>query len=267
MFDCNKGSLPIVIVLYVISFFAKPRQYDRRSMKFLQIHFICFVWSTEGTYVFWGIREKCIGTCLIHLGHALLLTIVFYYCLKLRVSISRLPDKDLHEFLIKILLKGGFKTTTSVLFILFRSFKCNIEMNMEACTNNAWCASAISVMLIITWILKLINRSIQSEWREELSISMEKVARMTISLRQAAEGLFLAMMAGCGAFLFALMSAKEPDWYLVTAVGLTGVLAGSVCLVSEIYSITNERNRRRAKSHLKEPGRASEVELVEACSW
>ena len=32
----------------------------------------------------------------------------------------------------------------------------------------------------------------------------------------------LAVMAGCGAFLFALMSAKEPDYDLVTALGLMG---------------------------------------------
>ena len=43
-------------------------------------------------------------------------------------------------------------------------------------------------MIIITWVLKLAQGSIKSEWRRELSISMEKVARMKISWRQAAEG-------------------------------------------------------------------------------
>ena len=115
---------------------------------------------------------------------------------------------------------GGFKTLSSVLFILFRSLKCNIERGLEMCTTNTWCASYISVMLIITWSPELVHGSIKSEWRNELSISMEKIARMKISWRQAAEGLLLALMAGCGAFLFALMSAKEPGYDLVTALGL-----------------------------------------------
>ena len=84
-------------------------------------------------------------------------------------------------------------------------------------------------MLIITWCLKLVQGSIKSELQKELSISMEKVARMKISWRQAAEGLLLAVMTGCGAFLFALMSTNEPGGGLVTALGLTGAVAGGAC--------------------------------------
>ena len=47
--------------------------------------------------------------------------------LKVRASITRLSNKDLSEFLIETLFKGGFKVLASVLFILFRSFKCMVE--------------------------------------------------------------------------------------------------------------------------------------------
>ena len=106
-----------------------------------------------------------------------------------RLPIGRLPDEDLNDFLVEILFEGGFKTLSSVLFILFRSLKCIIEREMGSCINNTGCASFISVMLIITFGLKLVQGSIKSEWRRELSISMEKIARMKISWRQGAEGL------------------------------------------------------------------------------
>ena len=208
-------------------------------------------------------RESDVGYVLIALGRALLLTLLFHYGLKLRASIGRLPDKDLNNFLVETLFKGGFQTLSSVLFILFRSLKCNIERGMGSCTNNTRCASAISVMLIIMRILKLVQGSIKSEWRRELSISMEKIARMRISWRQAAQGLLLAVMAGCGAFLFALMSAKEPDYGLVTALGLMGLVAGVACIVSEIYTVTKELRRRRGgQSQAEQPGTVTREELV-----
>ena len=218
--------------------------------------------------MFWGIREGDVGYVLIVLGRALVQTILFHYSLKLRASLGRLPDNDLNNFLVETLFKGGFQTLGSVLFILFRSLKCNIERGTETCTTNTSCASFISLMLIINWVLKLVHGSIKSEWRRELSISMEKIARMKISWRQAAEGLLLAVMAGCGAFLFALMSAKEPDWSLVASLGLIGLVAGVACIVSEIYTVTKEHRRRReGQSQVEQPGTVPRDELVEACSW
>ena len=36
-------------------------------------------------------------------------------------------------------------------------------------------------MIIIAWIVKVVQGSIKSKWRREISISMEKIARMNIS--------------------------------------------------------------------------------------
>ena len=119
--------------------------------------------------MFWGIRVGDVGYVLVALGRALLLTLLFHYGLKLRASIGRLPNKDLNNLLVVTLFKGGFQTLSSVLFILFRSFKCNIERGMRDCTSNTGCASWISVMLIITWFLKLVQGSIKSEWRKDTS--------------------------------------------------------------------------------------------------
>ena len=114
-------------------------------------------------------------------------------------------------------------------------------------------------MLIATWVWKLVHGSIKSEWRRELSISMERIALMKISWRQAAEGVLLAVMAGCGAFLFALMSAHEPGEDLVTALGLMGFVAGAACIVSEIYTVTYTvtkelRRWRGGQSQPEQPG-------------
>ena len=101
--------LPIVGVLYLGSFFAKPKRQDRETMLFLRAHFISFAWLGEGVYMFWGIREGDVGTALIHLGRALLQTLGFHYLLKLRASIGRLPDKDLNNLLVE----GGSESGSS----------------------------------------------------------------------------------------------------------------------------------------------------------
>ena len=64
------------------------------------------------------------------------------------------------------------------------------------------------------------------------------------------------------------MSAKEPDEDLVTALGLMGSVAGVACIVSEIYTVTKERNmRRRGQSQPEQPGTVPREDLVENCSW
>ena len=95
---------------------------------------------------------------------------------------------------------------------------------------------------------------------------MEKVARIKISRRQAAEGGALALVAAPGAFLFALMSAKEPDEDLVIALDLIGSVAGTLCLVSQIYMMIKERKRRRTQSQLEKLGTVYGEEFVEGCS-
>ena len=130
----------------------------------------------------------------------------------------------------------------------------------------------VSIMLMLAWLLKVIHGSNKSEWQKELSISMEKIATMKISWRHAAEGILLAVMAGCGAFLFALMSTKEPDEDLVLTLGLMGFVAGATCAVAEIYTVTKKRNMRSrggrgGQSHSEQPGTVAREELVESCSW
>ena len=97
-----------------------------------------------------GIRKGNVRLILGALVQALLQTSVFHYGLKLRASIGRLRDKDLNEFIVETLFKGGFKTIASVIYILFRSLKCRIESGVESSTINILCASWIFVMLIIT---------------------------------------------------------------------------------------------------------------------
>ena len=93
---------------------------------------------------------------------------------------------------------GGFKTLGSVLFILFRSLKCNLRGGWSLASTTHVCL-IISVMLIITWCLKKFKGQSRAMFRAVHQHG--KIARMRISWRQAAEGLLLALMAGCGAFL------------------------------------------------------------------
>ena len=122
-------------------------------------------------------------------------------------------------------------------------------------------------ILSLQWLLKLVQGSIKVEWQDELSLSQEKITKLKISRRTTIQGVIFVVVAGCGAFLFALMSAKEPDYYLVRVVGLVGVIAGIPCVLSDIITVAMEQDRRRAQSQLRQTAIAPTEELVGACSW
>jgi hypothetical protein len=65
-----------------------------------------------------------------------------------------------------------------------------------------------------------------------------------ISARKVVAGAMLLAMFCCGTFLFALMSAKTTDQYLVTVVGVAGSATGSACFISEVYTVSKEQKRR-----------------------
>ena len=78
---------------------------------------------------------------------------------------------------------------------------------------------------------------------------MEMIARMQVSLPRAAQGIMLATMAGCGDFLFALMSAEQPE-KMVLIVGVIGSTAGAVSTIIEIVTVTVTR-RDLQRGHLR----------------
>ena len=258
--------LPIVVIFYVMSIFAQPRRRGRRMTMFLRCHFFSFAWISEISCIFYK-REDGFAQILTHIGRVLLQTAIFHCGLRLRASIGRLPNADLSELLMETLFKGGFKALASVLFVMFRSLKCAIEDKLTSCEVNSMCASWISVYFIFIWTLKLVHGSIKQEWRKEISLSAEKIAKMQISWLRVADGTMLAGMVGCGAFLFTLMSSKELDMDLVNTVGLTGLVAGTACFVSEVYTVAKVQENRAMQSELTHPVPAPIQELVDCCSW
>ena len=166
----------------------------------------------------------------------------------LNVKLERL-DKDLNEFLINTLFKGGLKASASV-FVLLRSAKRMIEICLEHCSIITRCATFISVLLLLRCLLKLVHWSIRHEWRKDMSVRQEKIAKIKKGKKRAALGVSLAVMAGYGVFFFALMGAKEPDEDLVFVVGATESVAGIACVISEIITVTKEKEGKRTQSQL-----------------
>ena len=140
-------------------------------------------------------------------------------------------------------------------------FACRPEINIKNCGENTMCATWISIYLLIGYILKLIHRSIESTRRKDIAIQIEKIAKLKISWRRAIQGVMVAVMAGCGAFLFALMSAEKPNKDFVTAIGSIGTFAGASCVITEIYIVI-----KRGIQPLH-PRITPEQELVDGCSW
>ena len=121
--------LPIVIVLYILSVFAQPR---RNNLWFLRLHFatsfllsLCFLAPCA------MVNGDAVRDALIYVSLGAGFSVFFHFTLKLRAIVGQLPNSDLSEFLIKTLFKGGIQTLASVLFILFRSFKCVGEAQLK----------------------------------------------------------------------------------------------------------------------------------------
>ena len=121
---------------------------------------------------------------------------------------------------------------------------------MVECSETSFCSTAISVYLILWWGTKLVQGSVRKEWRKDLNLSIEKIARMRdISLRRGFAG-FLTLVTGvCGIFLFFMMSADDlDDTTTIIPVGLTGA-------ISETSSSLKEQRRR---IELSESGQIAE---------
>ena len=146
--------LPYSGILYSLSIFGQPRKRSNRWTWFLRLHFFTYCWMSEISYIFYNVDKNDKLTALQHLGRVSIESIVFGFCMNFRASLCRLSDKDLSEFIIGVLFKGGFETTASVLFVSFRSVKCNLENGSEKCFTHALCATLISVCLILHWFLR-----------------------------------------------------------------------------------------------------------------
>ena len=75
--------LPIALVCYCVSFYAKPR--SDGLVWFLVPHFISFAWVGEGTNFVNQLLKDDISVALTHLGALILETIIFCYSLKVSV--------------------------------------------------------------------------------------------------------------------------------------------------------------------------------------
>ncbi|GMH69540.1 hypothetical protein TL16_g05184 [Triparma laevis f. inornata] len=271
-------AVPIVLLIYVASVLCQPRRNNPKDLWKLRLHFASFSYISQVANMVRAFLEGDIPWLYIHFTIAVLYTVLFHFGLKLRAAIGRLPDKDLETVLIDTLFKGAFKTQILILFLFFRTIKCmfekggSIENALTKCSDTSFCASTISTYLLLWWGTKIVDGSIKSEWRKELTLSIEKIARMSlITLRRGVAG-FLTLVTGvCASLLFSMMSADAMDETTIFAVGLTGLAASFGVVISEIYSRLKAQRRRLELSEsgtIEEQQRATQIEEpVEECSW
>ncbi|GMH86571.1 hypothetical protein TL16_g10591 [Triparma laevis f. inornata] len=256
-------SLPIVGLLYTGSVFYQPRRRSPKDMWKLRLHFISFAVVNEISFAAYQFRHGNFGEVILHFARLAAETLLFHFGFKLRAAIGRLPDKELETFLVGTLFKGGLQTLFSILFLTFRITKCMFEEGiMSECSSTSSCSTMISVYLLLWWFTRIVQGSVRSEWRKDLNLSTEKIARMRgISLRRGLAG-FLTLVTGvCGIFLFSMMSDDEMDRTTISVVSLTGLVASLGVAVSEVYSSLKAQRRRNG---LSESGqiveRATELE-------
>ena len=153
--------IPLSMALYAISFFAQPRRKHEKTIWLLRLHFASFAWVTGISFIIYELGEGQRDWALIHLFLIIFEAACFHYALKLRASIGRLSDRELHEILVESLFKGGFETLATVLFIQFRALKCVLEAEFTKCTINNDCATFISIFLLFRWGLNMVYGSVQ----------------------------------------------------------------------------------------------------------
>ncbi|GMH90124.1 hypothetical protein TrVE_jg3457 [Triparma verrucosa] len=258
-------SLPIVGLMYLGSLFCQPRKRSPKDMRKLRLHFICFAFIGEIGWAVYGLRIGYkVGWIILHFARLAAETLGFHFALKLRAAMGRLPDKELNTFLVDTLFKGGLQTLFSILFLTFRTTKCLFEKgSFEECSNTSFCSTTISVYLLAWWCTKLVQGSVRREWRNELNLSVEKIARMRdISLLRGVAGFLTGVTGVCAIFLFSMMSADDMDFTTITVVGFTGVTASFGVFVSESYSSLKAQRRRieLSESDRELVERATEIE-------
>ena len=94
-------------------------------------------------------------------------------------------------------------------------------------------------------------------------LNIEEVATLKIGWRRAIEGFMLILMTGCGAFLFALMNSEQANETMVFVFAAVGFCAGSICIISEIITVT----RRRIAQTDQGSGTTSETEIDGCSLW
>lgn len=229
--------------------------------------------------VAWIIKEYKRGSMTkigVHIGLTVACTLLFHFGLKLRANVGRLPPEDLEPFLVDTLFKGGLRTLLTLLFLFFRTTKCWFEEGgLATCANVSWCSSMLSTFAILWWFVGSVQGSVKREWRHDLNLSIDKIARMNdISLRRGVGGFLTTVTGLCGIFLFSMISADEMDDTTITVVGFLGGAAILGVVISEIYSSLLRQKRMHTLSQSqsklgikKAAGDAEDEGLVEECSW
>lgn len=189
-FLCNL-TFPYAMQFYLVSFCCQPKrgQPDHYPNFIIKLRF--------QSVVTWYVAEGALSVMQFHLGNAVwgwlhlmyifALTVLFHYRAKLRAALGQLDDKDIQKFLVNTLFSGGTTVLMFNLFLGFRVSKCLFENNGEhgECKNKSLCAVAISVFLSALWAMKMVDSSVPSEWRQELSLSIQKIATLKgISFRR-----------------------------------------------------------------------------------
>ncbi|GMH71850.1 hypothetical protein TrST_g1471 [Triparma strigata] len=120
------------------------------------------------------------------------------------------------------------------------------------------------------WFTKVVQASVRSEWRKDLNLSIEKIARMRdFSIQCGVQGVLTLVTGVCGIFLFSMMGADNTDGR-IEAVGYTGLASIIAVLISEIYSSLKAQERRSRESEsgqIEEERVTLSEEPVEEVSW
>lgn len=243
---------PFMLVAYLISITSNPRKQHFAYTCVLCLCFVSWAWVSEGIWVIHEIKWGNVLASVYHAVRIAIQTFIFSWVLKLRADISRLPDKDLDVVLTHTIFTGGLQTLVPLFFLAFRTTKCMFEAGddgPETCAASTWCSTFISIFFVSWWIMKIVGGSIRS--------------------------VLTAVTAVCGMFLFSFKRAEPAaEISAVRVVGSCGIGAAFVVVISEVYSVSKEQNRRLIIVESREIKESDidgdDVEdnsRVEECSW
>ncbi|GMH66283.1 hypothetical protein TrLO_g3237 [Triparma laevis f. longispina] len=249
LFEVISGmTLPFVALQYMNAFFCQPRRKSSTYKWLLRLHFASFALLGEAIWCYQAVSLNHFNVAAFHVGRTVAWTMIFHWMFKLRASIGKLgkekdmelqDSKDLETFLVDTMSTGNLKIVFSMLFLSFRTMKCVVEEGtFEQCEDVSLCSTAISSFFLFYWLIQIVQGSVESVWKKEVTLTIEKIVSLKkVSFRRGVEGIMTLVTVLCAMFLFSMMSMTERDITTIYIVGSVGIGASILSFISESHTV------------------------------
>ncbi|GMH93160.1 hypothetical protein TL16_g12551 [Triparma laevis f. inornata] len=208
---------PLAFLPYVINIFVHYENRDKWTMRWQWVQFFKFiispqiVWYVFHSEDFWKLTPEVAALKLFILAGYIFLNLS---ALWFRQHIAKLGKKSVSIFLVDNVFKVSFIISVPILYVVFQSFNCILELDAKKCHNLSYVSQMLGGGIVIGWILQcVVYVNSKNRPHNEFKYTWNKIAKMHCSKRQLCIFVLFTLSMFCAMFLFANMSHPEPGSY------------------------------------------------------